>query len=128
MNDSARMCQIVHVLGEHEQREREGGGHLHVLRSEQQLPAIVPIGDDAADEREEQDRQLAEEVVEPEVEASDLRELEDEPALRDLLHPGADRRGERPEPEHREIAVGERGERALQESRAKGGRRRRVER
>ena len=43
-------------------------GHLHVLRAEQQLPAIVAIGDDAADEREEQDRQLAEEIVEAEVE------------------------------------------------------------
>ena len=63
-NDSARMCQIVDVLGEDEHGQRERRRHLDVLRAEQQLPAIVAIGDDAADQREEQDRQLAEEVVE----------------------------------------------------------------
>ena len=77
----------------------EGRRHLHVLRPEQQLPAIVAVGDDAADEREEQDRQLAEEVVEPEVERR-FRQLEDQPALRDLLHPRADGRREGAEPEH----------------------------
>ena len=74
---------------------------------------------DAADQREEQDRQLAEEVVEPEVERR-VGEVEDQPALRDLLHPGADRRGEGAEPQHAEIAVSEGGERALQERRCEG--------
>ena len=52
----------------HEARQRERGGHLHELRADEQPLAIVAIGDDAAEEREEQDRQLPEEVVEPEVE------------------------------------------------------------
>ena len=69
---------------------------------------------DAADEREQQDRQLPEEIVEPKEERG-LGEVEDEPALRDLLHPRADGRRERAEPEHAEIPVGEGGERALQE-------------
>ena len=51
-----------------ERRQREGRGHLHVLRGEQQLPPVVAVGDDAADEREEQDGQLAEERVEAEEE------------------------------------------------------------
>ena len=119
MNDSARMCQMLDVPEEDERGQRERRRHLDVLRAEQQPPAIVAIGDDAADEREEQDRQLAEEVVEPEVERG-LREVEDEPALRDLLHPRADGRGEGAEPEHPEIAIGECGERAVQERRSEG--------
>ena len=106
--------------------ERERRRHLDVLRSEQQLPAIVPIGDDAADEREEQDRQLAEEVVEPQVERG-LRQLEDEPALRHLLHPRADGGGEGAEPEHPEIAIGECREGPVQKGGAKGRRRRWIE-
>ena len=44
--------------GEDERRQREGRGHLHALRHEQQVPPVAAIGDDAADEREEQDREL----------------------------------------------------------------------
>ena len=87
--------------------------HLHVLRCEQQPPAVVAIGDDAAEQREQQDGQLAEEVVEAEVEGR-LGQVEDEPALRHLLHPGADRRGERAEPEDPEVPVDKRRERAAE--------------
>jgi hypothetical protein len=41
--------------------QRERRGHLHVLRGEEQPSSIVAIGDDAANEREEQDREFAEE-------------------------------------------------------------------
>ena len=58
----------MHASLKDEAGERERGRHLDELRADQQPPAIVAIGDDAAEEREEQDRQLAEEVVEPEVE------------------------------------------------------------
>ena len=51
-----------------ERRQRERRAHLDALRHEQQLPAVVPIGHDAADQREEQDGQLAEERVEAEEE------------------------------------------------------------
>ena len=83
-------------------------GHLDVLRAEQQPAPIVAIGDHAADQREQQDRQLAQEIIEPEEERG-LGEVEDEPALRDLLHPGADGRGEGPEPQDAEIAVAKGG-------------------
>ena len=46
----------------------EGRRHLDELRSEKHVPPIVPVGDDAADQREEQNRQLPEEVVQSEVE------------------------------------------------------------
>ena len=127
MNDSARICQTATCLVRTRMASSEGRRHLDVLRAEQQLPAIVAIGDDAAEHREEQDRQLAEEVVEPQVERG-LRQLEDQPALRHLLHPRADGRGEGAEPEHREIAISEGGEGAVQEGGAKGRRRRWIER
>ena len=109
----------MHVVGEHQRGEHERRRHLHVLRDEEQLPAVVAIGDDAADHREEEDRQLAEEVVEPEVERR-FREVENEPALRDLLHPGADGRGESAEPEHGKIAIGEGGESACRKAERRG--------
>jgi hypothetical protein len=83
--------------------------------------AFVAIGDDAAEDREEQDGQLAEEVVETEVKGR-LGQLEHQPALGDLLHPRADRGRERPEPENRKIAIGEGGKSPLQERRSEGGR------
>jgi len=92
------------------------------LRPEQQTTAVVPIGNHAAGEREQQDRQLTEKIVEPEEERR-LGEVEHQPALRDLLHPRPDRRRERAEPEDPEVAVREGGERSLEER--LGGRRRR---
>ena len=112
MNDSAKMCQIVDVAGEDERRQRERRERLHVLRAGEQAPAIVAIGDDAADQHEEQDRQLREEVVEPEIEIR-LRQIEDEPALRVVLHPRADRGAERGEPDEPEVAMRERAGHAL---------------
>ena len=63
----------------------------------------MPIGDDPANDGEEQDRELAEKVVEAEEERRS-REREHEPALSDLLHPGPDRGREGAEPEDAEIA------------------------
>jgi hypothetical protein len=73
------------------------------------------VGDDPADERQQQNRQLAEEVVEPQIKGR-LRELEDEPRLRNLLHPVADGRGEGAEPEDAKVAVFERGEGAIEQT------------
>ena len=47
-------------------RQRRRRGHLDVLRGEQRPPPVVPIGEHAADEREEHDRQLLQERVEAE--------------------------------------------------------------
>jgi hypothetical protein len=73
----------------------------------------VTIGDDAADQRQQQDRQLSEKVVEAQIERR-FGELEDEPALRDFLHPCAHGRGEGTEPEEAKIAIRERRQRAAE--------------
>jgi hypothetical protein len=67
----------------------------------------VSIGDDPANEHEEQDRQLTQETVEPEIEVRS-RQAVDEIALREALHPRADGRRERRHPEDAKVAVGER--------------------
>ena len=82
------------VAEEDERGQRERRGHLDVLRTEEQAPAIVAIGNDAANEGEEQDRQLSQEIVESRRRV--LGEIENEPALRDFLHPCADGRGKGP--------------------------------
>ncbi len=95
--------------GEDERRQREGRRHLHALRHEQQMAAVAAIGDDAADEREEQDRDLADERIEAEEKGrGGAGERDDEPGLRDLLHPGADAGDERAEPEQAKVAIGQR--------------------
>ena len=66
MNESSRMCQISISAEVHEHGEDGGGRQLDPLRGHQREPAIVAIGDDAADEREEHDRQLLQERVEAE--------------------------------------------------------------
>jgi hypothetical protein len=66
----------------------------------------VTVRDHAAEDREQQDRQLPQEVVQPEEERG-LRQVEDQPALRDLLHPGADGRRKGAGPDDAEVAIGE---------------------
>ena len=94
------------VAGPDQQRQRERRERLHVLRAGEQPPPIVPIGDDAANQHEEQDGQLAEEVVHPQVELR-LGQVVDEQALGVLLHPGADGRAERGKPQQPVIAMGQ---------------------
>ena len=72
---------------------------------------IAAIGHDAADQREQHDRQLAEKGVEPEEERR-IGERQNQPVLGDALHPGADAGGEGAEPQDAEIPVGERGRQA----------------
>ena len=63
---------MVTVSGGDEHRQRERRGRLDVLRGREQPPAIVPIGDDAANQHQQQDRQLPEERVEPQIEIRDV--------------------------------------------------------
>ena len=104
MNDSRKISRDRHLAGRDEHRQRERRKRLHELRPGQQPPAIVPIGDDAADQHEQQDRQLAQEAVEPQIEVR-VGEIEDEPALRVALHPRADGGGERGEPQNAVVAM-----------------------
>src|SRR5215831_15202079 len=58
----------LHDVQVHQQGERAGRRHLDVLRHHQRLAFVVAIGEDAADEREQDDRQLLQERVEAQVE------------------------------------------------------------
>ena len=100
-----------------EQRQRGRRRHLDVLRGQQRAPAIVAIGQHAADEREEHDRQLLQEGVEAEEERR-AGQRQHQPVLRGDLHPGADARGAGAEPLHAEVAIGEGRQHAAQRSRA----------
>ena len=108
MNDSVTTIQtwIAPVKTSAGQDERHR--HLDDLRRQHHVPPIAAIGDDAADQREEQDRHFAGEAVEAEIERGRRPgHRDDQPRLRHLLHPRADARRERAEPQQPEIAVGE---------------------
>ncbi len=85
-------------------RKEECARHLHELGAHQQSPAIHSVGDDSANQGEKEDRDLAEKGIEPQ-HPGGVRQLEDEPALRDGLHPGADARDTGPYPKPAEVAV-----------------------
>ena len=53
------MCQTWMTLKAISRVSRNGAGHLHVLRAEQHVAAIDAVGDDAADQREQEDRDAA---------------------------------------------------------------------
>ncbi len=95
------MNWIVHQDGERARRE-----HLDVLRRQQRLAPVVAIGEHAADEREQDDRELLQERVEAEVERG-IGQREDQPVLRDDLHPRADRRAAGADPLDAEVSIGE---------------------
>ena len=104
--------------GEHERRR-----HLEVLRSQQRSPAVEPIGEHTADEREKHDRELLEESVEAE-EKCGAGQREDEPVLRRELRPGADARRAGANPLDAEIAMSERRQHPAESARAQQCRRR----
>ena len=74
----------------------------------------MTVGHNPSNQREEQDGELSEEIVKAEVERR-LGQIEDEPRLRDLLHPVANGGGEGPEPEDAEVPVGKGGEGATEQ-------------
>ena len=99
-----------------------GGEVARLLATEQDVPAVVAVGDDAADQGEQEDGELPEEVVETQVERR-VRQLEHEPRLRDLLHPVANGRGKGPEPEDAKVPVVKGGEGAADDGIARNRRR-----
>ena len=78
--------------------------HLYVLRGEQDFPALDAVGHHAADQREQEDGNAAEKLVEREQEGG-MAQAIDEPALGHDLHPGADARGAGTDPHQPEIAI-----------------------
>ena len=117
-----RVDRHVRGAAEHERGEHEGAGRLHELRADEQPATVVPIGDHAADQRQQQDRQLADEGVQAEPERRSA-DRQDQPVLRDLLHPRPRRGQHVAAPEQPEVAGGERrGEAGEAAPRRRGGR------
>jgi hypothetical protein len=101
---------------ENERGQDERAGQLDGLGADQQVAAIVAVGDHAADQRQQQDRQFADEAVEAEVEGR-TADGQHQPVLRDLLHPGAGRRQDVGGPQQPEVLRRERRSEARQPAR-----------
>ena len=96
-----------HRSAPHEQREREGREHGQRLRDDDEAVLVGAIDEHAGVEREQQHAERAQRGDQTDVEGR-IRQLEDQPPLRDVLHPGADEGHALSEEEKPEVAVGER--------------------
>ena len=94
----------VHLASCHQDGEQSGGSHLHILGGEQNLPALHPIGHHATDQREQEDGNAAEKLIQRQQERG-VAEPVDQPALRHDLHPGANAGGAGAKPHQAEIAI-----------------------
>src|SRR5579863_7425912 len=90
--------------GRHQDREQRRAPHLHVLRDEQNLPALDAVGDHAADQREQENGNAAEKLVESEQKRR-MAQTIDEPALRHDLHPSANAGRAGAEPHEPEVSI-----------------------
>src|ERR1700723_3064924 len=99
-------------MGGKQRRQCERAAHLDVLRKEQQLLPVQTVGKDAADKGKKDDGQLPKEEIEAEVERI-LGEIVHQPALRKLLHKGADGGHTCAQPHDPEIPVSKRSEDAI---------------
>ena len=88
----------------HQNGEDRRACHLHVLRGEQNFPALDPVGHHAADQRKQKDGNAAEKLVQREQEGG-MAQAIDKPALRHDLHPGANAGGAGADPHQAEIAI-----------------------
>ena len=84
--------------------EGEGTGHLNVLRTEQQVAAFDAVGHGAADQREQENRNLAQKRIEPQKEAR-FRKVEYQPRLSHDLHERSHAGRAGAEEHHTEIAI-----------------------
>ena len=81
-----------------------GARHLHILRAEQNLPPLHAVGHHAADQREQEDGNAAEKLIQRQQKGR-MAQPVDQPALRHDLHPGADAGGAGADPHQAEIAI-----------------------
>jgi hypothetical protein len=86
------------------------------LRAKQCAPPVAPISQDAADQREQHDRQLLQEGIKAQ-EKGRPGQRQHHPVLRRELHPGANTRGTGAKPLDAEVTVGERREHPSERSR-----------
>lgn len=84
--------------------EDERQQHHRGLSDEKQTPLVDAIGDDPAEEGDEEERNLAGEADDTQPECG-VREGKDEPALGNILHPAPDIGGEVAGPEEAEIGI-----------------------
>ena len=73
----------------HQHRQRERDSHLHALREDQHVAALETVGQHAAQQGKEEDRNGLQDGVEGQ-QPRGVADLPDQPALREHLHPGAD--------------------------------------
>ncbi len=90
-------------VGDQNRKDRRAC-HLHVLGGEQDLASLNPVGHHPADQREQENGDAAEKLVERQQERG-MAQAIDEPALRHNLHPGADAGGAGAEPHQTEITI-----------------------
>ncbi len=99
------MCQTRTQPNATRKREYAGREHLDILRAEQHAAALHAVRHHAAEQGEEEDRDAAEKLVEPQQEFGMVGKAPDQPTLRDNLHPRADGGGAGTDPHQTEIAV-----------------------
>ena len=54
----------MYESGRDQKRKQRSGGHLHVLRSEEDLASLGAVGHDTADQRKQEDGDAAEKLIE----------------------------------------------------------------
>src|ERR1700722_1910564 len=91
-------------IGRDKKREDRSGGHLQILRSKQNFAALHAVGNDSANEREKEDGDAAQKLIQGQQERG-VAEPVDKPALRHDLHPGADAGGAGAKPHQAKIAI-----------------------
>ncbi len=106
----------AHSVEVDQSRQCQSEGHLQILRTEQQSPPVHPVGHDAADQREQQDRHLAQKRVESQQECRPCQS-ENKPALGNFLHPGPHRGNKSTAPQHSKLRISEGLERSAEKCR-----------
>ncbi len=79
-----------HQVGRHEQAHRETEPEVDGVRGDEQTALVVPVGELAPVERQQQDRRELQAGHEAERGGRVVGELEHQPVLGDELHPDAD--------------------------------------
>ena len=96
------------MCGQHHEGDAEGEDHLLERQQDQEFPTIHPVSDETADHRQQQGWAELGEDHDADVRAR-VGELEGIGTEHDVLHPGADVRGEGPEEDDPEGSMAEGG-------------------
>ena len=94
----------MHHARKYQRGEHECSAHLDVLRHQQHFAAIMTVGDYAAQQRQEYDRDLPQKTVQAQEERRVIGEVVDQPGLRRRLHLGPDLGGAGARPHQAEVA------------------------